>query len=1026
MVRRLLAVGLVCAVVAGCSAGGHPRTSPRDAEADLTDAPTSETGSEAGPDARPHHDTAEDAADARADDGRDASPTDTAISAFCDLATQSISPSQSVSSVLAGPSRNAITTCAAMTATPGPDAFYALELDAFTILDLRVDATVDTVVAVRAGCDGPAAELACGDRYTRLDDSPTSAAAPASDASAGTGRPSSRLRIGLPAGRYTVVVDAPSPGDGSAVPFTLTATVVAPAAGGTCASAAGIGAATVTHVSLDGGGPPVACGGATAGAVFYAVDVPAGQQVVAMASATAGERAWQPRLSVLDGCDAATCLAEGDVVDGTHQHLVWVNNAGDTRSVILSVSADGPVAGAALDLVVTSTAPSSQCESATPVLDGTTFKNLDLAAVAQGTSCNGAVEPVLYFSATVLPHQQLEVLAPVNIVFGTTKFLTFRNTCGGACSLATGNPAQIANKSDQAETVLVAVTGDPGPFGLQFSLPPAPAGITVTPTSTLVTTESGGQATFDVALLSAPSASVTIPVVSSRADEAAPNPAALVFDSTNWNQPQTVTVTGIDDQVRDGAQRYTIATGPARSADPSYAGLAGDTLPFTNLDDGPGLVLDGADDVVTSEDGESATLTVRLATAPASTVTVPLASDDDAEGAVSPSSLVFTPSNWNVPQTVTVTGVDDTVADGVKAYLIELGPLASADGHYDGLTPEPVVAHNRDDDFTAGTTVVALMATSCQIPAPPPNQPPLAVDAFGELYALVTCDGHLVVLRSADGGTTVSAEAPIPDVPTVVDGVAIAAGRGGAVYVAYGSVEGGLVLARSTDGGATWSHRSLLPNARGTLRIAAARDTVVIAADDRLPDGSYSGTAVLRSEDGGWSFTPPQRLAGQTTALGVRSDGGLSWLIDDKPVLLASTGANGAFEAVGPIGGPSKQCCYVFGSTDVYAIFAGGVNVVTLADPTMVGAFDGPSTGALAATIDTADVVTLFEPDPSSNDVLATRFGADHAPKFSLDVISQMDFVGAAAVSRHATTAVSLYAPGPGNNHVTFALKAWP
>src|SRR5262249_26456098 len=150
-------------------------------------------------------------------------------------------------------------------------------------------------------------------------------------------------------------------------------------------------------------------------------------------------------------------------------------------------------------------------------------------------------------------------------------------------------------------------------------------------------------------------------------------------DETNWSKPRDVIVTGVDDQVSDGDQKYTLVSGPATSADPRYAGLAGNDLPFTNLDDDPGLAIDGADDVVTSEDGASATFAIRLMTAPTSTVTVQLASSDPAEGIPSPASLAFTPSNWNVAQVVTVTGVDDAIADGTKPYTIEVGPLVSGD-----------------------------------------------------------------------------------------------------------------------------------------------------------------------------------------------------------------------------------------------------------------------------------------------------------------------------------------------------------
>ncbi|MEE3228015.1 MAG: hypothetical protein VX237_02815, partial [Chloroflexota bacterium] len=53
-------------------------------------------------------------------------------------------------------------------------------------------------------------------------------------------------------------------------------------------------------------------------------------------------------------------------------------------------------------------------------------------------------------------------------------------------------------------------------------------------------------------------------------------------------------------------------------------------------------------------------------------VTVNVASSNTAEGTVSPSTLTFTPNNWQTNQAVTVTGVDDNTADGHKEYGISL------------------------------------------------------------------------------------------------------------------------------------------------------------------------------------------------------------------------------------------------------------------------------------------------------------------------------------------------------------------
>ena len=50
-------------------------------------------------------------------------------------------------------------------------------------------------------------------------------------------------------------------------------------------------------------------------------------------------------------------------------------------------------------------------------------------------------------------------------------------------------------------------------------------------------------------------------------------------------------------------------------------------------------------------------------------------------------SLTFTGTNWNAPQNVTVTGVDDTVADGNQPFRIIFTDTTSMDVTYAAITP---------------------------------------------------------------------------------------------------------------------------------------------------------------------------------------------------------------------------------------------------------------------------------------------------------------------------------------------------
>jgi len=238
------------------------------------------------------------------------------------------------------------------------------------------------------------------------------------------------------------------------------------------------------------------------------------------------------------------------------------------------------------------------------------------------------------------------------------------------------------------------------------------AGITVTPTSGLTTTEAGGTATFTVRLNSRPTVNVVIGLSSSNIAEGTVSPNSLTFTNANWNVAQTVTVTGVDDFVQDGNQAYTIITAPATSADTKYSGLNATDVSVTNTDnDVAGITVNPTSGLTTTESGGTATFTIVLRSQPTASVTIGLTSSNTAEGTVSPASVTFTTANWSTPQTVTVTGVDDAVADGPKAYTIITATATSADGLYNGINPADVSVTNNDNDV-AGVTVTPTSLTT--------------------------------------------------------------------------------------------------------------------------------------------------------------------------------------------------------------------------------------------------------------------------------------------------------------------------
>ncbi len=150
---------------------------------------------------------------------------------------------------------------------------------------------------------------------------------------------------------------------------------------------------------------------------------------------------------------------------------------------------------------------------------------------------------------------------------------------------------------------------------------------------------------------------------------------------------------------------YTSSTNLA-GANNAYHGGAYDAF-LRKLDpmfqEWPGIVVDPISGLTTTEGGGTATIRVALSTQPTADVTIGFSSSDTNEGTVSPASLTFTPGNWNVTQTVTVTGVDDAVYDGNVAYTIITAPAASGDPNYNGFDPADVSVTNKD--FSLAPTI---------------------------------------------------------------------------------------------------------------------------------------------------------------------------------------------------------------------------------------------------------------------------------------------------------------------------------
>ena len=233
----------------------------------------------------------------------------------------------------------------------------------------------------------------------------------------------------------------------------------------------------------------------------------------------------------------------------------------------------------------------------------------------------------------------------------------------------------------------------------------------VTISETTVEIPEGATDTYTVALTTAPSGgNVTVTPMSDNTDVAVSG--ALTFTASNYNTPQMVVVTGVDDMDTDD-DTATI-THTVAGADYGSVPAADVTVTVTD-DDRPGVTISETNVGIT--EGASGFYTVALATVPSvGEVTVTPGSAD--AGAVSvTAALVFDADNWNRLQTVTVGGVmdDDTVNESV--VIANLVTVSDSSSDYDTVT-------------AAGVTVTV---TDNDTPAPAPTTPATAEDAVNRI-----------------------------------------------------------------------------------------------------------------------------------------------------------------------------------------------------------------------------------------------------------------------------------------------------
>ena len=228
---------------------------------------------------------------------------------------------------------------------------------------------------------------------------------------------------------------------------------------------------------------------------------------------------------------------------------------------------------------------------------------------------------------------------------------------------------------------------------------------------TLVDEGSSTSDTFSVVISEAPTSDVVIHVGSgvgalgthqvvftSATTTTATATAILTFTSSNYYVAQTVTVTAVDDSVGEG--RHTaVITARVNGGPLSFFGVVATSFTAEITDNDKALLLgDTAGSTDVAEGGATDSYSVALSMQPTGTVVVEPYNVSSAQMTFSPASLSFSSTNYNVPQVVTVTAVDDSRVEGYHTELIGHTVANYFNTNREQAAPTSLTANISDND----------------------------------------------------------------------------------------------------------------------------------------------------------------------------------------------------------------------------------------------------------------------------------------------------------------------------------------
>ncbi|WP_039929238.1 hypothetical protein [Leptospira yanagawae] len=176
----------------------------------------------------------------------------------------------------------------------------------------------------------------------------------------------------------------------------------------------------------------------------------------------------------------------------------------------------------------------------------------------------------------------------------------------------------------------------------------------------------------------------------------------LEYDPNTWNSPQTLTVTATANQYQEGISKAKIQH-YLLSNDPNFNQTKPIELDVMILDSNDVGVLFSKTNLSVAESGNADSFEIQLSTQPFDTVTLNFNSASEIQ-ILGQSSFVFTPENWNVSQTFSVSAFDDSLSEGAHSAVI-IPSLLSNDSRYQSINLNEIQVRIVDNDAPDVTLV---------------------------------------------------------------------------------------------------------------------------------------------------------------------------------------------------------------------------------------------------------------------------------------------------------------------------------